>query len=146
MKRIVTIDAVTGNVLGEWSGGDEQELTLVAGRTYITLAAGDTASHSGQRWNGSSFELIPPAPVRVLSTIDFARRFQRAEETAIATLADSNRIVQALMRRLTLAQSVNLDHADVINGLAYLKSVGIPSVWADEQTADARIAAIRSSP
>lgn len=144
MKRIVTIDDVTGNVLGEWSGGNEQDLAPVAGRTYITLAEGDTASHMGLRWNGSSFELIPPAPVRVLSPIDFARRFTRAEETAIDTLADTNRIVKALMRRLTLVQTVNLDHADVIAGLAYLKSVGIPSVWADAATADSRIAAIRA--
>lgn len=80
----------------------------------------------------------------MLTPIDFARRFTMAEETAIDALSESNRIVSAWMRRLSLAESVNLDHRDVVAGLAYLKSVGIPSVWPDAETANARIAAIRA--
>ena len=144
MKRIVITRDSNGAVVGQWSGGDEQDLAPVAGHTYITLAAGDTRDYNGQRWTGTAFALIPPAPVRVLSPLDFARRFTMAEEAAIDALADTNRTVKAWMRRLGLATSVNLDHADVINGLTYLKSVGVPSVWADAMTADRRIAEIRA--
>lgn len=144
MKRIVTTDDVTGHVLADWRGGDEQTLAPVAGRTHRQLASGDTASYSGTRWNGSAFEPIPPAPVRVIPAIDFMRRFTREEENAIDALADTNRDVKRWMRRAMKVDTVNLDHAEVIGGLAYLKSVGIPSVWADTATADARIIEIRA--
>ena len=145
MKRIVTIDDVTGNVVSQWSGGDEQILAPVAGRSHVALQVGDTADYSRKRWNGSAFIDIPPAPVRVISPVDFARRFTLAEEAAIDTLADTNRIVKIWRYRLTLAQRVDLDHADVAAGLAYIKSVGIPSVWADAATADQRIRDIRAN-
>lgn len=145
-KRIVTIDATTGHVLSEWMGGQDQTLPdPPVGQTRIDVTEGySRTSFSGLRWNGSAFEAIPPAPVRVLSAADFARRFTMAEETAIDTLADTNRVVKAWMRRLMLVQTVHLDHADVINGLAYLKSVGVPSIWADVATADRRIVEIRA--
>ncbi|OFW37665.1 MAG: hypothetical protein A3J29_06220 [Acidobacteria bacterium RIFCSPLOWO2_12_FULL_67_14b] len=144
MKRIVTIDDATGNILSEWSGGTDQALPPApGGQARIDVSASPDGSYSGKRWNGIAFEVIPPAPVRVLSRLDFARRFTLAEEASIDALADTNRAVKAWMRRLSLADSVNLDRADVAAGLAYLKSVGIPSVWPDGATADRRIAEIR---
>ena len=106
---------------------------------------GGPGSLIGRRWTGEVFEVIPPAPIRVLSPVDFTRRFTLAEETAIDILADTNRIVKVWRYRLTLAQRVDLDHADVAAGLAYIKSVGIPSVWADVATADQRIRDIRAN-
>ena len=143
MKRIVTVNDSDGRVLSQWAGGDEQALGPVAGRTHITLLAGDTTDYGGQRWTGTVFEPIPRPPVRVLSPLDFARRFTLAEEGAIDTLATTNVTVKAWARRLSLSTSVNLDHADVAGGLAYLKSIGIPDIWPDVTTADRRIAEIR---
>ena len=145
MKRIVTVDTSTGYVQAQWSGGDDQGLAIVAGRTHIILAAGDETNYSGYRWTGTIFERIPPAPVRVLSPLDFARRFTLAEEGAIDTLSATNVTVKAWARRLSLATSVNLDHSDVVVGLAYLKSIGIPAIWPDATTADRRIAEIRAN-
>ena len=145
MKRIVTVSDSDGHVLAQWIGGDDQALSSVAGRTHITLQVGDTADYSGQRWTGTVFEPIPPRPVRVLSPLDFARRFTLAEEGAIDTLATTNVTVKAWARRLSLSTSVNLDHADVAGGLAYLKSIGIPAIWPDATTADRRIVEIRAN-
>ena len=125
--------------------GDEQSLEVASGRTHRTLAAGDMQDYSGHRWDGTAFVRIPPAPIRVLTPLEFARRFTLAEDTAIDTLADTDRIVKAWRYRLALAQQVDLDHADVAAGLAYVKSVGIPSVWADVTTADRRIREIRAN-
>ena len=144
MKRIITTDDATGNVLSQWAGGDEQELAPVASRTHRTLQAGDAADYSEKRWTGTAFVSKAARPVRVISPLDFARRFTLAEEGAIDTLSDSNKTVKAWMRRLTLATSVNLDHQDVIAGLAYMKAVGVPAIWPDEATADTRITAIRA--
>lgn len=60
MKRIVTTDNATGNVVSEWSGGAEQDLQPVAGRTHRVVT--DETSYSGRRWNGTAFEPIPPVP------------------------------------------------------------------------------------
>ena len=61
VKRIVTVDDATGNVLSDWRGGDEQTLEPVAGRTHLDVANDDT-DYTGQRWNGTSFELVPKPP------------------------------------------------------------------------------------
>ena len=69
-KRIVTTDDLTGNVISQWRGGDEQNLEPVAGRTHHVLAEGDTTDYSGQRWNGAAFIKPPsPAPADALDTI-----------------------------------------------------------------------------
>ena len=144
-KRVVTTDDVTGNVMSQWAGGDEQSVGIVPGRTNRTLALGDINDYAGYRWNGTAFEVIPPAPVRVLSPCEFVRRFTLAEEVAIDTLSDTDRTVKIWRHRVWLSTSVNLDHADVINGLAYLKSVSVPSLWPTTKRADQRIAEIRRS-
>ena len=142
MKRLVTTENGSGRVVSEWQGGTEQTLDPRQGHTHRSVP-NDGASYSGQRWNGLGFEPMPPDPIRVLSPLEFVRRFTIAEEIAIDALAETDRTVKVWQHRLSLATSVNLDHADVAAGLAYVKSVGIPSVWATEQVANRRIAEIR---
>lgn len=142
MKRLAIVEDATGLVVQEWRGGDEQSIAATAGYTQVALAE-DVPSVAGWTWTGGTTFKAPP-PSRTIAPIDFARRFTLAEEAAIDALSESDRIVKAWMRRLTLATSVDLDHADIVNGLAYLKSVGIPSVWADTATADRRIVEIRA--
>ena len=86
----------------------------------------------------------PPPPDRKLLPLAFSDRFTLGELSAIEALADSDHTVRAWLRKMTLASVVHLDDNNVINGLAYLKSVGIPALWADSATADIRIAAIRA--
>lgn len=144
MTRIAVVEETSRRVVQQWTGGDEQSITTTTGYTQVALAD-NAPSVIGLKWvGGTTFAPFPPAPLRVVSPLDFARRFTMAEDRAIDALADTDRTVKAWMRRLSLADSVNLDHADVAAGLAYLKSVGIPSVWADAAAADTRIAAIRA--
>lgn len=154
MKRLVTTDDVTGHVLSQWSGGEEQVLLPVNGRTHrqVPTITGPS-SYSGMRWNGTAFEPIPPAPVRKIDSLDFVRRFTAAEETAVDKgdeAGDFN--IRAAKRRLSLVKDqVDLDHADVIYYLGYLKQKSLDPltptdqrVWPDAATADTRIAAIRA--
>ena len=144
-SNIVTGDNETSALDFEWAKFDAQPLPagLIEVTTHPDWSGG--GSLIGRRWTGTQFEIIPPAPARVISPVAFTRRFTLAEEAAIDTLADTNRIVKIWRYRLTLAQHVDLDHADVAAGLAYIKSVGIPSVWADVATADQRIRDIRAN-
>lgn len=79
MKRIVTIEDSTGNVVSQWSGGDEQNLGPVAGRTHITLDKRDEADYSGQRWNGKTFTLQPAS-----TTEDQLSRIETKLDAALA--------------------------------------------------------------
>ena len=120
-KRLVTTDDATGHVISEWQGGDEQTLGPVVGRTHRAVT-GD-ASYSGYRWTGTTFAPIVPPPVRTISRLDFARLFTQAEDEAIDASVDA--AVKFLRRRLNLATTVNLDHADVVNGTLLLVSKGL---------------------
>ena len=120
-KRLVTTDDATGRVISEWQGGDEQDLAPVVGRTHRAVTG--EASYSGRRWNGTAFEPIVPPPVRTISPLDFARLFTQAEDEAIDASIDT--AVKFLRRRLNLATTVNLDHADVVNGTLLLVSKGL---------------------
>jgi len=119
VKRLSIIETATGRVVGEWRGDDEGALARTPGYSYVPLP-------------------------RIVSPVEFARRFTMREEVAIDTLAETDRTVRAWMRRLSLATLVDLDHPDVLAGLAYLRLVGIPVVWPDAATADQRIQEIRS--
>ena len=89
MKRIVTIQDTTGHVIGQWNGGDNQMLDLVAGRTHRTLAEGDTTDYSGQRWTGEQFEAVP-AP-RVTPNEAATAEAQRQDIIATCALAVMHR-------------------------------------------------------
>ena len=121
MKRVVTTKDATGNVVCEWRGGDEQTLPPRVGYTHRAVPV-DDPDHSGHRWNGTAFEPVVVA-VRVLSRLDFARLFTQAEDIAIEDSVDS--AVKFLRRRLNMAQTVNLDHLDVVNGTSLLVSNGL---------------------
>lgn len=144
MPRLVTIDESTGAVLSEWIGGEDQTLSdPPAGQVRLTdPPAPADGVIVGKRWDGSAFVTIDPPPVRRLSRLAFARRFTFDEHVAIETAAATDAGIRAFLRLMDIAEDVGLDDDDLVAGLAYLKSVHVP--WADDETADTRIAAIRA--
>lgn len=121
MKRIVAVDA-TGRVISAWQGGDEQTLEPVDGVTFIEV---DAADYSGKRWTGAAFEDAPVVKSRLLSRIDFMRRFTQAERIAIRAAGENNQIVKDTVFMLDAAMTVNMDHSDVAAALAYLTQLAI---------------------
>jgi hypothetical protein len=66
----------------------------------------------------------PPAPVTVISRLNFLRRFTRAERIALRAAETTDPVVADFLLMLTLAEDVDLTSADVTEGLAYLEANG----------------------
>ena len=66
----------------------------------------------------------PPAPVTVISRLDFLRRFTRAERIALRAAETTDPVVADFLLMLTLAEDVDLTSPDVTDGLAYLEGNG----------------------
>ena len=64
----------------------------------------------------------PPAPVTVVSRLDFLRRFTRAERIALRAAEAADPVVADFLLMLTLAEDVDLTSPDVTEGLAYLEA------------------------
>lgn len=89
--------------------------------------------------------------VRKIPLDQFMDRITIQEGTALRMLAQSDTLTveqQAALAeftaRLYSRSIVDLDHPDLIAGFALVKSVGVPAIWADNATADVRIAAFRA--
>lgn len=139
MKRIVTIDDATGEVLAQWRGGDEQELAPVAGRTRIPLAAEDSTDYSGTRWDGTNFVRTAALPVRQITADAFLQLFKTSERKAIRKLArgdmtavpavapdeDVSDYVDQLNIKAAVDGRVDLDQPRVAAGLDLLIAKGL---------------------
>ena len=73
-KRIVTTRDSDGHVVSQWSGGDEQDLAPVAGRTHITIQPDDTRNYIGTKWTGSAFVALPPVPAATVALAESRRK------------------------------------------------------------------------
>ena len=152
MRYMVVVDgriACAGETRGRLSPGPGEhvlevpegvDLGSLPGRPYV-LPADPSAPFDAER--------VEPMPApRRISLREFLRRFTDAEELALEALAEQStpagRAVRVLMRRLTSDPVVELDHPEVVVGFERLKAIAVPAVWADEATADARIAEIRA--
>ena len=96
------------------------------------------------RWVNNALVPYQPTPSRTIAASEFIDRLTVAEDEAIETLANTRPKISAWLRRMTIRGAVNLDSAELIAVLAYLKAQGVPTLWPDNATADARIAAIRA--
>ena len=66
----------------------------------------------------------PPAPVTVISRLNFLRRFTRAERIALRAAETTDPVVADFLLMLTLTEEVDLTSPDVTEGLAYLEANG----------------------
>lgn len=120
-----------GNLISTGTSVADAAALTAAGLTALTLS-GDPA---GQVWNATAktFTAPPakPAP-SIIPVLTFVKRFTAAEYQAIRVSTDPQ--VALFMLELQFAPSglIDLRNTDVVNGLAYLVSVGI--LTADRQT------------
>ncbi|WP_286269522.1 hypothetical protein [Thalassotalea hakodatensis] len=78
---------------------------------------------------------MPEAKIRIISIGSFRRRMTLAEKSAVKTSNDP--VVQVLNEDLLASSFVDLDFQQTIDGLNYLKSVGIlTAARVDELLAD----------
>ena len=77
-------------------------------------------------WTGAPPPVpFPATPARVVTRIAFARLFTVAERIAIRTASESSRALQDFSELLNFADTVNLDHPDVLAGLTALTNAGL---------------------
>ncbi len=74
---------------------------------------------------GSPIATAAADAVRELAVIDFRRRFTAAEKAAIYTAAAGSPLLRAWLDDLATAESVHLDHPDVVEALGWLTQAGI---------------------
>lgn len=104
-----------------------------------------------EKWDGSAIVAKTAAEVAnydatIPNPIDgreFLDRFTDTEYAGFTDIAKTNITVRRLLDTATASATVDVNHTRTVQGLAYLKSVGVPSVWADNATADQRIKEIR---
>lgn len=102
------------------------------------VALGDSPAEPGWRYEGGTFlpplppEVVPPAPIRVITAREFRLRFSLAERGAI-TLAASQALeqgdpaLQVFLDDLAASQVVELDHPELAAGVEALVTAGLIS-------------------
>lgn len=71
-----------------------------------------------------TFVVLPPKRV-ALSAFEFMSKLTFEEQVTIETAAASSAIVRVILRQLTTAQEIWLDHPLTINGIQALVSMGL---------------------
>jgi hypothetical protein len=131
---------MNGTLIEQAVRWDGTETRLPAGYEEVSEAVWLSAK-AGDTRNGGS---ITARAIRSVPVAAFFDRLTVAETEAIETLAATRPRIAAWLRRLTIRAFVDLDSAELTAICAYLKAQGVPTLWADNATADARIAAIRA--
>lgn len=79
----------------------------------------------GQKYADGVFSPVPPAPVRVLTKLQYMERFTDAELAAIYTAAKSVVQVEIWLEKFKLATEVNLDDPATGAGLQAMEAAGL---------------------
>ena len=69
--------------------------------------------------------VVPPAPVRVLTKLQYMNRFTDAELAGIYTAAKSVVQIEIWLEKFKLASEINLDDASTIGGLQAMEASGL---------------------
>lgn len=105
-----------------------------------------------QKWDGAAIVAKTQAEIdaydatqpKLIRTRDLLRRITNAEQDAIDELAKTTKPLKRLMHLMLSDGYTDVNHADFVQGWAYIKSIGIPAIWPDAAAADAAIARIRA--
>ena len=116
---VVVVPEGTSPRLHRWSGGVRVDKTAAE-----TLA-----------WDA--------AQPRLIDNRVFLDRFTDPEYDGFLTLAATDLKIRRLRDTLLASSTVDLNSPRLIAGLAYLKSKGVPTIWATSAAADSRLATLR---
>ena len=75
--------------------------------------------------HGSPIAAAEVEAARVLSVLEFRRRFEPSEKAALYTASTSQPLLRAWLDDLSAATEVHLDHPDVVMALGWLVQAGI---------------------
>jgi len=103
-------ERLTGNVVYAYGADAPDHFDLYPLDTYNHTLVPDVAS---------------PPPERIITKLEYLRRFTSNERIAIRTAALSNAVLNDYMALLELAQEVNLDDPDTVSACQMLEQAGL---------------------
>lgn len=128
MPWYIVYDITSKEILGEGSqvpdgylDGHPPTGTLPLDRGLITLASRPDSKTYG--WNTATLAydtVLPPPPTPPMPKLDFMRRFTLQEEAALRSSAKTDGILEVFFRRMENAVTIDVNHPDVVAGLAYI--------------------------
>ena len=77
------------------------------------------------QWDNSSLAFVPKNMSRIMTKLAFMRRFTSQELAAIYTLANTQILVQIWMEMFRLAEEVNLDDPQIVEGITTFETMGV---------------------
>ena len=96
----------------------------------VVAPTNDTESQDFIDWvswcsagNSPTLGTEPEQGARFITKLDFRRRFTLTERVTVDSSSDP--MVRTLLTDLAMAEGINLDDEDVIDGLAYLEAHGL---------------------
>ena len=69
--------------------------------------------------------VIAVSPQRIVTKLEYLRRFTGEERVTIRTVAKSNAVLEDYLALLELAEEVNLDDADTVGAVSMLEGAGL---------------------
>ena len=84
-----------------------------------------THDHTAQVEITPEGDIVGTVTGRVMTKLEFLRRFTQAERVAIRTVAKSNVVLEDYMAMIDLAQEIDTADADTAAGVQMLEQVGL---------------------
>lgn len=92
---------------------------------YTADGPDHSATYPYDTYNHIPQPVVTTPPVRLLSKLEYLRRFEQAERIGIRAAAPSSPALADYLQLLDMADDVNLDHPDVAAALTMLTAAGL---------------------
>lgn len=138
MDRVYYVQLNGNVVIGKYAVSPSTVLPPWA--VLVTAEQFEAINIGAVRDDGGQYSVVPNPGRRQIARGDFISRITVQEHMAFKALTKVNDEAAVLWDRLMARDMIHLDAPELVMAFQFLKSVGIPAVWADAATADARLA------
>lgn len=138
MARFAQIDnnVVTATI-------DRVPAEVPAGRMFVDISALPSVQ-GGETYDNGIFTPPTPLATTTIDTRAFFRRWTKAERARVRAVAKQSDDIADLSEELRMGGNVDLSSPRMRAGMRALKAIMIPSVWATDAIAEARITELLS--
>lgn len=91
----------------------------------MKVRQGDIPDLARYEWHGGSLAFIEKNSSRILTKLSFMRRFSSTELAGIYTAAKSNVLMEIWLDKFKVAEEINLEDQEIIEGLQMLEASGL---------------------
>ena len=102
-----------------------QEPLLQGEGQLVKRREGDIPDLTRYEWHNGSLAFIEKNKSRVLTRLAFMRRFTAQELASIYSIAKTNIQLEIWLDKFKLAEEINLDDVEIVEGLSSFEALGI---------------------